>query len=324
MVGLYDRIKQIKRGLNALSEIILQTRNITKKYKNFLAVNNLNCFLRKGDIYGLVGKNGAGKTTLLKMITGLTVPTSGETELFGESTEGGLNRARARTGCIIEAPSFYPYLSAAQNLEYCRIQKGIPGNKCVEESLKFVGLSGTGKKKFKNFSMGMKQRLGLAFAIMAKPDLLILDEPINGLDPMGIAEFRDIIGRLNREFNTTILISSHILGELSQIATIYGFIDHGSLIEQVSAKELTEKCKSRLTVRVDDTAKATAVLEGKLSCIDYEVVGDGRINIGKYLDQPEAVNSTLVQNGVKVSELTVSGLSLEQYFINLVGGNHNA
>jgi ABC-2 type transport system ATP-binding protein len=309
--------------LDALSEQILQTQNLTKRYGHFSAVNNLSISLQKGDIYGLVGKNGAGKTTLLKMISGLTVPASGEIELFGQTSESGLTRARSRTGCMIESSCFFPYLSATQNLEFYRIQEGISGEKVVEEALRFVALADTGKKKFKNFSMGMKQRLGLAFAIMGKPDLLILDEPINGLDPMGIAEFRDIICKLNREYNTTILISSHILGELSQIATVYGFINQGNLVEQVSAKELTEKCRRRLVVKVDDTAKTAGILKDELSCTEYEIE-DGRLFIEKYMDTPEVLNEVLVKNGVKVSELITSGLSLEQYFIDLVGGKQNA
>lgn len=307
-----------------MPEPILITRNLTKKYGRFTAVDDLSFSLQKGDIYGLVGKNGAGKTTILKMIGGLTVPASGEMELFGQTSERGLTHARARTGCMIEALGFFPYLSAAENLEYYRIQKGIPEKKCVQDVLQFVGLADTGKKKFKAFSMGMKQRLGLAFAIMGKPDLLILDEPINGLDPMGIAEFRDIIWRLNREYRTAILISSHILGELSQIATVYGFIDNGRLLEQVSGKELAGKCRRRLAVKVNDPAKAVGILKDKLSCTDYEIAGDGRIFTGKYMDAPEVLNDALVKNGVQVSELTASGLSLEQYFIKLAGGNRDA
>jgi ABC-2 type transport system ATP-binding protein len=304
-----------------LPEQIIQTRNLTKKYGGFFAIHSLSFFLQKGDIYGLVGQNGAGKTTLLKMIGGLTVPTTGKLELFGQTSEDGLNRARLRTGCMIESPSFFPYLSAAENLEYYRIQKDIP-EKSIQEALHFVGLADTGKKKFKDFSMGMKQRLGLALAIMKKPELLLLDEPINGLDPMGIAEFRDIICNLNRKYGTTILISSHILGELSQIATVYGFINQGNLVEQVTAKELAEKCRRRLSVKVDDTAKAAHILKDELSCTEYEIEGS-RIFVEKYIDTPEVLNKTLVTNGVRVSELTTAGLNLEQYFINLVGGKQN-
>jgi ABC-2 type transport system ATP-binding protein len=309
--------------LDTLPEQILKTRNLTKRYGHFTAVNDLSFSLQKGDIYGLIGKNGAGKTTLLKMVSGLTAPASGEMELFGQTSESGLNRVRSRTGCMIESPSFFPYLSAAENLEYYRIQRGIQGKKRIQEILRLVGLSNTGKKKFKSFSTGMKQRLGLAFALMEKPDFLILDEPTNGLDPMGIAEFRDIICKLNREYNTTILISSHILGELSQIATVYGFINQGNLVEQVSASELAKKCRRRLAIKVNDIVKAADILKGELSCT-YEITEDSRIFVEKYVDAPEVLNETLVKNGVQVFELTTAGLRLEQYFIDLVGGNQNA
>lgn len=306
-----------------MPEQILKTRNLTKKYGAFSAVDNLSFSLQKGDIYGLIGQNGAGKTTLLKMVGGLTVPASGELELFGQTSEDGLNRARLRIGCMIESPAFFPYLSATENLEYYRIQKGISETKRVREVLQFVSLADTGRKKFKDFSMGMKQRLGLALAIMGNPDLIILDEPINGLDPMGIAEFRDIIWKLNRECKTTVLLSSHILGELSQIATVYGFINRGRLVEQISAKELTEKCKRRLVIKVNDTEKAACILKDELFCTQYEI-RDSRIFVDKYMDTPELLTDTLVKNGIHVSELTTTGLNLEQYFINLVGGNQNA
>lgn len=306
-----------------MPEQILRTRKLTKKYGTFSAVDDLSFSIQKGDIYGLVGQNGAGKTTLMKMIGGMTVPTSGKLELFGQTSERGLIRARLRIGCMIEAPEFFPYLSATENLEYYRIQKGISEAKRIREVLHFVGLADTGRKKYRNFSMGMKQRLGLALAIMGSPDLVILDEPINGLDPMGIAEFRDIIWKLNRECKTTVLLSSHILGELSQIATAYGFINRGRLVEQVSAKELTEKCKRRLVIKVNDTEEAARILRDELSCTQYEI-RDSIVLVDQYIDTPEVLTDTLVKNGIQVSELTTTGLNLEQYFINLVGGNKNA
>lgn len=305
-----------------MAEQILRTLNLTKKYKNFSAIDNLSFSLQQGNIYGLIGQNGAGKTTLLKMICGLTVPTSGELELFGQTSEDGLRHARSRIGCMIESPSFFPYLSAAENLEYYQIQKGISRAAHVHDVLNFVGLAGTGVKKFKNFSMGMKQRLGLALAIMGNPDLIILDEPINGLDPMGIAKFRDIICKLNRECKTTVILSSHILGELSQIATVYGFIDRGRLIEQISANELANKCKHRLVIKVNDTEKAAQILKEELFCTQYEI-SDNRIFVDKYMDMPEVLTDTFVKNGIHVSELTTTGLNLEQYFIDLIGGNQN-
>lgn len=305
-------------------ETVLRTKDITKKYKNNFAVNNVSMEVKQGDIYGLVGKNGAGKTTLLRMVSGLSVATSGGLELFGEASSDGLNKSRMRTGCIIETPSFFPYLSASKNLEYYRIQKGIVEEGVIERTLKMVGLEGTGNKKFKNFSLGMKQRLGLAFAIMGNPELLILDEPINGLDPSGIVEFRELLLKLNRENNITIIVSSHILSELSQLATTYGFIHNGQLVEQISAKELEEKCRHYLAIKVDDIGKATVTIENKLETNKYEVLNDNQIRLYDYIDRPEVVNKTLVINDVMVSSIHQTGMNLENYFIELIGGSHNA
>lgn len=307
-----------------MQETVLKTKDITKKYKDYLAVNNVNIDVKQGEIYGLVGKNGAGKTTLLRMISGLTMPSGGDIELFNEASNGGLNKSRMRTGCIIETPSFFPYLSATKNLEYYRIQKGIVDKKSVEDALKMVGLEDTGNKKFKNFSLGMKQRLGLAFAIMGSPDLLILDEPINGLDPTGIVEFRELLLKLNKEKNITIIISSHILGELSQLATNYGFIHNGYLLEQISSKELEGKCKRHLAIKVDNAEKATVIIEKQLETKKYEVLNDNQIRVYDYIDTPEIVTQALVINGVMVSSINQTGINLENYFIDLIGGNHNA
>ena len=307
-----------------MDNTVLKTKDLSKKYKKTFVVDHVNIEIKKGDIYGLVGKNGAGKTTLLRMITGLTLPTSGEMEIFNETSSEGLNKARMRTGCIIETPSFYPYLSARKNLEYYRIQKGIAENNVIDDVLSIVGLADVGNKKFKNFSLGMKQRLGLALAMMANPDVLILDEPINGLDPTGIVEFREILLKINRERNVTIIISSHILTELEQLATTYGFINEGKFIEQISAKDLKEKCKSCLAIKVKNTDNAVVVLETKLNTTNYEVLNNNEIRLYDYLDEPELVVETLVNNEVKVSSIIQTGTNLEDYFIKLVGGNRHA
>lgn len=304
--------------------IVLKTGNLTKKYNNYNAVNNVNITVKQGDIYGLVGKNGAGKTTLIRMICGLSMPTSGQIELFNETSGEGISTARTRTGCIIETPSFFPYLSAKKNLEYYRIQRGIEDKQIVADALKFVGLDSAGKKTFKNFSLGMKQRLGLALALMASPELLILDEPINGLDPTGIVEFRNILLKLNKERNTTIIISSHILSELSQIATIYGFINNGQLVEQISAQDLLDKCTSSLLMKVDNTDKACHVMSEQLSLNRMEVLEDNQIRLFDMLDSPEIVVETLVKNGVKLYMINQMGSNLENYFIELVGGEYHA
>ncbi|MEW9095873.1 MAG: ABC transporter ATP-binding protein [Clostridiaceae bacterium] len=307
-----------------MCDTILKTKNITKKYGDHLVVNNVNIDIKQGDIYGLVGKNGAGKTTLLRMICGLTIPSKGEIDLFNETSQSGLNKSRRRTGCIIETPSFYPYLSVKKNLEYYRIQRGIPEKECIDELLKIVGLEDASKKKFKKLSLGMKQRLGLALALMATPDLLILDEPINGLDPTGIVEFREILLKLNRERNTTIIISSHILGELSQMATMYGFINNGELIEQISSKELQEKCKRSLSIKVKNIEKAIVIIEKELGCNEYEVLNDNEIRLYEHIDTPEIIVEALVSNGVVFSSMNQIGVNLENYFINLIGGAHHA
>lgn len=306
-----------------MSETVIQTRNISKCYGKFAAVSDMSIRVNRGDIYALVGQNGAGKTTLLKLVCGLTPPSGGGLELFGETSEHQLELARSHMGTMIETPGFFPYLSAKDNLEYYRIQRG--GKKAnVDEALAFVGLDQTGNKKFKNFSLGMKQRLGLALAVMDDPELLILDEPINGLDPMGIKEFRDIILKLNREKQTTVLISSHILGELSQIATTYGFISKGKIVEHVSSEELKEKCRSFLQIEVDNTALASDILKNKFSVENFEVAGANALHINEKYDNPELFVKAFVENGVMVSQVYRSGINLEQYFIKLIGGSENA
>lgn len=307
-----------------MSEVVLRTKNLTKQYGNQIATNNLNIEVKRGEIYGLVGKNGAGKTTLLRMISGLTSATSGELELFNETSKEGLGKARMRSGSIIETPCFFPYLSARKNLEYYRIQRGIVEKGIVDYALEFVGLNDTGNKKFKNFSLGMKQRLGLALAIMASPDFLILDEPINGLDPEGIKKIREILLKLNREKNTTIIISSHILGELSQLATNYGFINKGELIEQISARELKEKCKNCLSIKVNNTEKAAIIIENEFECSKYEVRSGNEIRLYEKIDKPEIISEMLIEHGIKLFWMYQMGFNLEEYFINLIGGNKNA
>ena len=303
-----------------MSETILVTRGLTKKYGAHAAVEDVELRLEKGQIYGLVGRNGAGKTTIIRMLTAQTVPTSGEIELFGETGEKGLSAARARLGAMVEIPSFYPYLTAAENLEYYRRQRGIPGRDCVFQVLEQVGLQGAGKKKFKQFSLGMKQRLGLALALMDHPDLLLLDEPINGLDPEGIVEFRNILLDLNREQGTTILISSHILSELANLATHYGFIDGGHMLEQISAKVLAEKCRACIELSVDDAAKAAQVLEQAMGVRDYEVLPGQVIRLYCHLDEPARVTQTLVEGGVALRSIEQKGANLEDYYLGLIGG----
>lgn len=307
-----------------MAEQVLTTRGLTKRYGGAAAVDHMDLEIGRGEIYGLVGRNGAGKTTLIRMVTAQTAPSEGTLSLFGAAGERENAKMRARTGAMVETPSFYPYLNARQNLEYYRIQRGIPGRHAVDEALEAAGLSGTGTKLFKNFSLGMKQRLGLALALMNRPDFLLLDEPINGLDPEGIVEFRNLLLELNRDRQTTILISSHILTELANLATCYGFIDHGVLLEQISAQRLEEKCRACLELRVDDAAKAARVLEQTLFTRDYEVLHPGVIRLYSHLDAPQEVTRALVAEGVGLAAAESRGADLEEYFLNLIGGVSHA
>lgn len=306
-----------------MQESILTIKNLTKKYKNTTAISNIDLELKQGEIYGLVGKNGAGKTTLLRVITGQTYATSGEISLFGNSSNEALNMERKRIGAIIETPSFYSYLSAKQNLEYYRIQRRIPGKHCVEEALHEVGLADVGNKKYKNFSLGMKQRLGLALALMNKPELLLLDEPINGLDPFGIVEIRNLLLKLNQEKNITILISSHILSELSNLVTYYGFINNGRMIRQLSNEELTRECNKYLELKVGNIEEMTALLETELGCTSYKVTPENSIHIYEFLDQPAKISELAVRHGINLNSINVKEINLENYFIQLVGGPSN-
>ena len=305
-----------------MSEII-RTNNISKNYGSFTALRDMNITIKKGDIYGLVGNNGAGKTTFLRILTGQSQPTSGTFELFGKSGEKELQRARRRTAAIIEQPCFYPKLTVGKNLEYYRIQRGIPGKDSVDRALEAVNILEAKNKKFSDLSLGMKQRVGLALAMMGEPELLILDEPINGLDPSGIIEIRNLILKLNKENNVTIIISSHILSELSNIATSYGFLNKGVLVEQLTAKELEDKCTSYIEVKVDNTKKLCAVIEEKLGYKNYKVLPGNVIHLFEGIKEPEKVSKLAVENGMALKEITQKMIKLEDYYMSLVGGNDN-
>ncbi len=307
-----------------MKKVVLKTYNITKKYGEQLAVDNVNMTIKKGDIYGFIGKNGAGKTTLIRLITGLIHKSGGEIELLGANEENELNKARTMVGSLIESPSLYTNMTARENLEVSRLVRNIPGKKCIDEVLELVGLKDVEKKKVKNFSLGMRQRLGIANALMGNPKLLILDEPINGLDPMGIVEIRELLKKINKEKDMTILISSHILSELSELATTYGIISNGKLIEEITAKQLSEKCRQYIDLKVDDTARAVILLERELGISDYEVLEDSNIKVFSNLDNVGEVNSLLSRSGIIVESISVKGENLEEYFMNKVGGVLNA
>lgn len=306
-----------------MKEIVLRTNKVTKKFKEQVANNNINMTIEKGDIYGLIGKNGAGKTTIIRMITGLAHKTSGSIELLGKTSERELEEAREHIGSLIETPAFYADMTARENLEVSRLVRNIVGKKCIDEALELVGLSDVGKKKFKDFSLGMKQRLGIANALLGNPRFLILDEPINGLDPMGIVEIRELLKKLNKEKDMTILISSHILSELAELATCYGIINNGELIEEISAKELSDKCKKYIELEVDDASRAVSVLESEFKIVNYAVLEGNKINIYSDLDMVGKINSVLSSKGVMIEKIGVKGENLEEYFMSKIGGSIN-
>lgn len=306
-----------------MSEYILKTNNLSKQYKQHVALKDINISIQKGEIYGFIGQNGAGKSTMLRLVTGLAFPTSGSIELFHNAASSELTEAQKRIAAIIEQPALFQNMTAYENLEVHRLQKGIPGRECIEKTLDLVGLEGTGKKKVRNFSLGMKQRLGLAVALLSDPEFLILDEPTNGLDPMGIVELRELIKRLNREKGLTVLISSHILSELHQLATKFGIIHQGILLEELTAKELDEKCKQHLQIKVDNTTRGATILEEKLATTNFEVMPDGTIRLYSYLDDVRNVSKSLTDNGLIIEHLSQNGDSLESYFSRIVGGADN-
>lgn len=301
-----------------MKEVILKTNNLTKNYKKFIALDNVNITINKGDIYGLIGRNGAGKTTLMKTITNLTNKTSGSFTLFGKLDKDILNDKK-RIGCLIENPAFFGKLTAYQNLNYYAIQKGIVDKeKQIEKVLEIVKLKDSKNKKFKNFSLGMKQRLGVALAILDNPDFIILDEPINGLDPIGISELRETIKKLNEEENITMLISSHILSELYLIADRFCFIEKGQIIKELSKEELDLECSKNICIKTSDIKKACFVLESKLKTLNYKIIDSNEIRLYDYLENPEKVNRVLVENDIKVLSFHETGITLEEYFKEIV------
>lgn len=302
-------------------DYLLETNSLTKQYGRHKAVNSVNLHVRQGDIYGLIGRNGAGKTTLLKMISGLASPTEGDFTLFGKGGKSAY-RYLSRVGSLIEAPGVYPNLTAEDNLRLKSLAMGVRRKEEIEELLSVVGLLDTGKKKVKNFSLGMKQRLGIALALVGSPDLVVLDEPINGLDPQGIAEVRDTLFRLNREKHITLIISSHILEELSKIATHYGIIHDGVLIQELTREELLAKCSERIELKTDDTRKACTVLDD-MGIRRYKVIDQDTIHIFEHLGESGEITMALARHQVRTLGITVKNEALEDYYLNLTGGAAN-
>ncbi|WP_042278410.1 ATP-binding cassette domain-containing protein [[Clostridium] dakarense] len=309
--------------ISEVSDYVLRTNKLSKLYKGEYVVKNVSMNIKNGDIYGFIGKNGAGKTTLIRLVSGLANISNGSIEIFGDSTEKGIIDGRKRIGALIETPSFYPNMTAYENMELIRLQKGIPGKSCIKEKLNLVGLGDTGKKKVKDFSLGMKQRLGVAMAIIGDPEFLILDETTNGLDPIGIVEMRELLKKLNKENNITILISSHILNELYQLATCYGVINKGKLVEEIRQSDLDERCKKSLEINVDNVNKAVWTIENILKSENYTVLPGDTIKLYDFLDNSGYVSTSFAKEDIVIRQLSYKGDDLEDYFMNLVGGKEN-
>ena len=306
-----------------MSSVILEAHDLTKEYRHTVALDHIDLKIEKGKIYGFIGQNGAGKTTFLRLVTGLAFPTSGTLSLWGKTVEKELQEQRKRIGCMIETPALFPTMTAYQNMEIQRIQRGIPDKAVIQKTLDMVGLKDTGKKAVRNFSLGMRQRLGIAIALLNTPEFLILDEPINGLDPQGIAEVRDTIQRLRDERNMTILISSHILEELSKIATDYGIIHNGSLLQELTSEELMKRCSERIEIELIHPEQAVPILD-RMGFTNYQVTDKSHIHIFERLNESANVNMELAKAGILVNGISITSEELETYFLNLTGGNQNA
>ena len=303
-------------------QYVLETKALTKQYKNFTALKGLTMHIPKGAIYGFVGRNGAGKTTLIRLICGLQNPSSGSYSLYGiNNTAAGIVRSRRRMGAVVETPAIYLDMTAKENIRQQYQILGIPSEKGIDELLQLVGLSETGNKKAKNFSLGMRQRLGIAVALAGNPDFLVLDEPVKGLDPPGIIEMRELILKLNRQRGITILMSSHILDELAKLATHYGFIDGGHLLKEMSAEELEKHCRKCIHAEVSSTKVLAYVLDEMQ--IKYRISDEHTADIFAEISVTKLVES-LVRENCEIYSLKDREESLESFYMNLVGGEHHA
>lgn len=303
-------------------DYILQTNSLTKKYKDFQALNGLTMNVPKGSIYGFVGKNGAGKTTLIRLICGLQEPTSGNFTLYSIRNDSkDIIRSRRRMGAVVETPSIYMDMTAEENLKYQYNVLGLPSYDGIPELLKLVELENTGNKKVKNFSLGMKQRLGIAIALAGNPDFLVLDEPINGLDPQGIVEMRELVLKLNREQQITVLISSHILDELSRLATHYGIIDNGRMVKELSAEELEATCHKCIRMEVSNTTVLARVLDSMK--LEYKIISATTADVFAKINMTQ-LTVALAKENCEVMSMHEKDETLESYYISLVGGDYNA
>lgn len=299
---------------------VIELKNLSKNYGRKTVVDNFSLSVEKGHICGLIGPNGAGKTTIMKMLAGLAAPSSGEIGFFGRNNE--LDKSRKRMAFMLEAPIVDKSLNARQNMEYVRYVKGVADKKKIDEMLDFVGLHDVGKKKAGKFSLGMTQRLGIAMALLTEPEIMVLDEPVNGLDPEGIVEIRLMLKKLAEEKNVTIIISSHILSELSELCTDFSIINHGKQIENLSREELMAKCRSYYAIRTNDINRTAAVIEDKLGTKQYKVIHGDEIRLFDFLDNVEKVSKTITDNGLILTKFISEGESLEDFYLSKVGAEN--
>ena len=300
---------------------VIELKNISKTYGKKTVVDNFSLNVEKGHICGLIGPNGAGKTTIMKMMAGLAAPSKGEMSFFGKSDN--LNQFRNRMAFMLEAPIIDKSMNARQNMEYVRYVKGVADKKKIDEMLDFVGLHDVGKKAAGKFSLGMTQRLGIAMALLTEPEIMVLDEPVNGLDPEGIVEIRLMLKKLSEEKNVTIIISSHILSELSELCTDFSIINHGKQIENLSREELMAKCRSYYAIRTNDINRTAAVIEDKLGTNQYKVIHGDEIRLFDHLDNIEKVSKTITDNGLILTKFISEGESLEDFYLSKVGAEND-
>lgn len=303
-----------------MGNTVLEIKNLSKRYNSQWALKNINLRLEKGRIYGLIGKNGAGKTTLMRMVTGLSFPTDGTITLFGKDRESNTDSSSKRIGALIEYPALTGSMTAKENMHYQCLMKGIPNFELEDEMLELTGLKDTGRKKVKNFSLGMKQRLGIATVLLGSPELLLLDEPINALDPSGVIEIRNLLKKLREFENKTILVSSHNLPELYQTATDYIIIHNGEIKDILTHKELEEHCKSYVSIKCTDINKLAMVLEKNFHTDNFQVMPDKSINLYDLPGNMEQFGQVLYNNGIVITKLNVVETSLEEYYMDVIGG----
>ncbi|MDA1476949.1 ATP-binding cassette domain-containing protein [Bacillus changyiensis] len=303
-----------------VEEFALKTNQLTKQYKHSKALDNVSIHVKKGEIYGLIGMNGAGKTTLIRLLAGLIKPENGKIEIFGEEVERKKEILRRRIGWLIESPSLYLNRTAYENLEIERLHKGISEKSSIDNALKMVNLLDVKNKKTKEFSLGMKQRLGIAMALLGDPQILILDEPTNGLDPVGIADMRKMLKTLNKNYGITILISSHMLSELYQLAGIYGIVHKGKLIEEIKLEELNNRCQKYIHIKTKEVQNIVEMIKANFLTYNYKIIGNSAINLYDDHLNINEISSFMHEKGIKFEGILKKGESLEDYYLNLIEG----